>query len=90
MEATNYKFIKTAPKIYGYDLYDIMISLMVSMTYFLIFHDYFITVFLSVGIALGKTQYRRLFPKRALYFYLHRKDGLKINQFIKKISEEKI
>lgn len=81
--AQNYKFLNKSPMILGFEFFDCVLAVIISMFIFLITSSHFLALVFGFAIVILKSAYKKLYPKNTVYFWKNKKDGVGIKFHIK-------
>jgi len=86
--AINYKFLNKSPMILGFEFFDCVQAVGASLVSFGITGNHLTSLILGFSIAIGKSTYKRFYPKNTFYFWKNKTDGVSIRYLIKSKREK--
>jgi hypothetical protein len=89
MQAQNFKFLNKSPMILGFEFFDCIQAVSLSLVTFAISGSHFLALVTGFGVVLIKSAYKRLYPKNTVFFWKNKKDGVAIKWLInEKVKNE--
>lgn len=82
-QARNFKFLNRPPMILGFEFFDCVLAVIISMLVFIISTSHFLALISGFAFVIIKSGYRKLYPKNTIYFWKNRKAGVGIKHLIK-------
>lgn len=78
MQAQNFKFLNKPPMILGFEFFDCVQAVSISMVVFGVSTSHLLALITGFAVVLIKSAYKKLYPKNTLYFWKNRKEGVGI------------
>ena len=82
MQAQNFKFLNKAPMILGFEFFDCVQAVSVSLVVFVISASHLLALITGFAVVLSKAAYKKLYPKNTFYFWKNKKDGVAIKYLV--------
>jgi type IV secretory pathway VirB3-like protein len=80
----NFKFLNKPPMILGFEVYDCLIAVFISMAIFIFTFNHLLSLITGFAIVFIRSIYKRIYPKNTIYFFKNKKQGIHSFQLMTK------
>lgn len=89
MQAQNFKFLNKPPMILGFEFFDCIQAVSLSLVTFAVSSNHLLALVSGFAVVLVKSAYKRLYPKNTVFFWKNKKDGVALKWLINEKVQNK-